>query len=545
MLSSFIARPQAAALSLLALFALTRIYPLVSRDPATDYEVLSAQKLGEYGFVARHGVPLEPPYSHGRLAEPERFNYSHHPLLFFWGLVGMYVFGGAWAVCLTVTALAGLATLAGFGALRTQFGARNGWVAAALFSVSPLFLFSSTTAQPAPLSACLWPVGWWLALRAQQPLASPCRYAWWLGVVVFVACQMTWFALSVVPALLALTACPEESWRKVLQRSLRSPLWWGILIGAGTSLTLFVAQVLVYEPSLQEAWGYARIMSGGTTTVQHLPTARSRMLLALPVRMTVLVGPAVVVAAAMALWRGWRQRWRPPVVVWIGLAYLAGFAAVAVAAPFFFVREQWVYAYALFPLVCVAAWGWDQNTSRIWRGTILGLALAGICYVYVRASLPAVSEASRAIGDMLAAHTRPEDVIVSNLQSQRWPFPAWESSGSDSVAGRADRILLANVRDRDGVERVRHRFGPMPPPMMYLKLATVSLSPDLDSWLAEHGQIIWSGTISLPPEKETWGLKLRSWYWRIQGKTVPTTTIPDGGASGALFEIYRLSPSAL
>src|SRR5215475_11284442 len=82
-------------LSCCFLWLVTRALALCWQDPRFLWEVWEAKKLLDYGFWDRSGAILHQFWMTGIVADPSKFNYTHHPYPVLWLYTLAYYVGGA------------------------------------------------------------------------------------------------------------------------------------------------------------------------------------------------------------------------------------------------------------------------------------------------------------------------------------------------------------------------------------------------------------------------------------------------------------------
>jgi hypothetical protein len=494
-------------------WAAVRVFPLMRVSPLFEWEVWEGKKLLDYGFWARSGAILHNFFMSGRLAHPWQFNYTNHPYPILWLFTLLYSLFGPWAPVLLVL-LASLGTsLLVFYLLKEDFGAQPALFATLLYVTAPEAVFFSISTSAVAFGAFFWPLGVFLIRRLKKTSMSTWAQPVSLGLMVLAAGQSTWFALTLVPAFLLLSAETNGPRSQFLQSNLRNKCWWGIFAGASLSVFLFAAQVAFYTPDFPELWKYAFGQAGLNT----MEASRLRMLTGVALKGSVLVGPALVLGllAGVAVWL--RQRTCPLVVRASGL-YLGLFALATMTLTRFAFRERSLYSYLVFPGTCLTAWALDQIRINLWRWSLLLTACVGVAYIQAKVAIPSVSRTSQALGRAIASYTQPEDLVLSNLHEMHSPFPQWDVGGGGAAKLTADRMFFLSITNQNAVADLLRRFHGDTPPVVFLRTAAEPIDSGLNEILATRGQLI--ARIEFQPlvEPETWAERLRFVYWKLQGK---------------------------
>lgn len=523
-----------------ALYLLVRAYPLWRATPELVWENIQAKKLEQYGFWERRGAMLQPQFSFGQLAHPERFNYSHHPYPLLWVIAGVHRLIGPYGVAGFIV-VAGLAiSLLTCLLLSVFYDPLPALFSAAMVAVCPVFITFTTGANPYGLGGALWLVA--AALVGDFPSESEPRpvSTFLLGLTVFFLGQIDWFGLVMTPGLLVMTARYRPTIRATLKANLQNPWWKATLSGAVLSGGLFGLQVACFEPSLRKAAQYTRALA--STAHEGFAPSYLRNLLAVPLRSFALLGVPLLLGLFAGIWFAARQRHMSRLLAGAG-CYLACIAGFAILSPYFFVREQWVYTYAVFPLACFTASALQhlRRPAGLWLAALL--ALPGIAYVQMKASIPVESHGSQVLTTLLAEQVPRNGLVLTNFRPQEFPFPSWDQAVCHCAATRADRLLFCNVESIPALEEVVRHFGNELPPTFFLKQVGAPIKRELDEKLTTGGRKILVSQLVFPPEAEGWALHLRLLYWRLQGMY---QQLAPGNSAGdrervVTVELYRLN----
>jgi hypothetical protein len=520
-------------------YLLVRAYPLWKATPELAWETLQAKKLEQYGFWQRHGAVLQIRFSFGQLAHPERFNYSHQPYPALWLIAAVHRFLGPTGVLALILVLGLVICLLTCVILRIFYDPLPALISAGLVAASPVFITFTTEASPYGLGGVLWLIGATLVGDFPSKLEPRPVSAWLLALTVFIAGQIDYFGYLLVPGLLAMSAIHRPTIREMLRANLRNPWWKATLIGAVLSGGLFGLQVIYFEPSLGEFTRYLHGLS--STTHKGFAPSYLRNLVAVPLRSFALLGMPLLLGLLAALWFSVRQRRMSPLLT--GAAwYLACGASLAVFSPYFFVREQWVYTHAIFPLACFSAWALQQlkRAAAFWITALL--VLPGVAYVQMRASIPVESRGSQPLAALLVQQVPANALVLTNFRPQEFPFPAWDQAVCDCAAARADRLLFCDIDSIAAFEGVLRQFGNDLPPVFFLKQSGAPIERELDERLTVGGRKILRTQLVFPPEIEGWALRLRSFYWRLQGmyQQLTPANSSNPGERMVSVELYRL-----
>ena len=509
-------RVRTAVLIITAVYLLVRVFPLMMARPDLSWETAQAKQWQKYGWWERRGAWLPPEYSHGTVAHPERFNYSHHPYLGQWLVAGTVCLLGPVGGMGLLVVLGLAACLATYFALRLFCQPMAALFTTCLVAASPVLVSITRSTNPHGLGGSLWPVGVLLIGKLRSESKPRAYLVFLLGLTVFLAGQITWFTFIILPGLIVTSSVPRITISETFWANLRNPLWKAICLGAFLSACLFALQVAYYEPSLYGAAQYAQSLAStsghGGYTSSHI-----RMFFAVLLRSTALNGTALILGCFMGILFAVRQRRLSPVLAGGGVC-LACFAILAIVWPFFFVREQWVHAYNSFPLACFTASALERlkRPAAFWFFGLLGLV--GVIIAQLTASLPSESLGSRTLAKFLMQHTAPTDLVVSNFRPYEFPFAAWDDAACYRAATRADRLFFWAIDTVAALEDVKHQFDGDLPTILFIKQVGAPIDPDLDEKLKTEGRKILTSRLVFPVEKEGLAVRLRSFYWKLQGR---------------------------
>jgi hypothetical protein len=173
------------------------------------------------------------------------------------------------------------------------------------------------------------------------------------------------------------------------------------------------------------------------------------------------------------------------------------------------------------------------------RGLLLALIVPGLIYAQLTASLPQGSRAAETLATYLREQTRPEDLILTNLKPQVFPFPYWDYNGPDTAGGLADRLCWGGIDSVQSVEMKKGLMRGQVARVLFLLGPTPPIPGDLEAKLHQDGQLLQRTDIELPPEIDSFGLRLRRWYGKVQGKAVVES---QSGSRRFAAELYLLNP---
>ncbi|MCX7824403.1 MAG: hypothetical protein N2689_02480 [Verrucomicrobiae bacterium] len=513
-------------LLIVGVWLLTRAYPLSQTVPWTAWEVWEAKKLLEYGFLERQGGIINNHYMTGRVPDPAKFNYTNHPYPMLWLDTLAYALGGQWACLLLNSGIELAGCLMVLLALRLVFGPWPSLVGAMLYTLAPASVMLDVNPSTVVRGSVAWPfLVWWLGRGLEQEQRST---AVWMGVTTFVAGQINWLTYTLLAPLALVAAGLTPGLGRDASRRPRWKLLSGLTAGWALTAAVFVAQILYYTPDLSRALDYARAQAG-TEAAMSL----ARMELTILLRSALSAGPALIVGAAAGLWLWWRRRdanW----LEWASAAYLVVFAATAVLLSRFFFREISMYKYLVFPLSVLAAGAVQRINRRNLDILLLALSVAGLVYPLVRASIPAVSETAKALGAQLRSLSQPEDVIATNLQTQRPPFEAWDVGGIGCAAQIADRLLRPGVMTKSALDGLLEDFQASRLQVVYVWDPAKPIDEALKDFLA--AQKVTTLNFDPPKEPPSLAARLRSFYWKLAGKH----QVADAAAPGTMvLRVYR------
>ncbi len=541
MLSSLKAR--AGLLLIVLVFLASGGYPFFRDAPYFDVgtiEMIQIRKMLDYGFVERRGIVVQVMETTGRLAHPEKFNYVHHPLLRNWPYAALYHWFGAVGVVLFNVAAGLLECLLIYAALRRHFGFVPSLVPAALCACAPALQFwavGSTSIIPMVL---FWPVA---ALLVRPRDGQPWRgQGLWLGLTVFLAGQVSWSILATVPTFLLMSAVPGAGWKDTVRRNLSNRLWRAIIVGAALTAVVFLEQAILCSPNLLEPFQYAgRFMRATAPDRQHTIWAHLKEFLGFLLRTVVLVGPAL--SAGLLLGVSAATRAKGLTLTAVGMiGFGALFLLGMLLLPFFYFNEKWLVAWLLFPAAYLTAYGLSRTKPHAFVWALSLLAVPGFLYVQATAAMPKVSQASEALARYLIQHTRPEDLILTDLKAQAFPFKYWDLYGLERLA---DRLAIGGVSSLNEVQTFEETYRGQIARTLYLRQSSGHIEDALEQELRAQGKLLDHASLAMPAEKETGDLPLlRPIYrWRhLQGVGASPDEAAHHTNQTVTLDLYLLEP---
>lgn len=478
-----------------------RLFPLLQAVPWTFWEVWEARKLLEYGFLNQLGGIVEIHHMTGRLTHPEAFYYTHHPYPILWLFTLVYQITGPWGVVLFNSAWGLVGSLLLFKVLCRYFDAKNSFLATVCATLAPSSIFFDIDPSIVACSAIVWPFILWTLPR---PAAAVSKSSLWIpGFIIFIAGQICWFSLTILPALWMLM--PGN-------RDIKNKWWQSVLWGATATACLFVTQVIFYTSDYGSLFGYA----AGQSALLKGDQSRWSMLPNTFVKSFVMMGPALVFGSFLAFAQRQallRDRIMAGTALYFGIFLLTGLVLTR-----FFFRERTMYEFLVVPAAFMTAFG--LQNSRRWVATSLSLGLAailGIIFVHLQAAIPRVSETSKVVGSFLASSTNVKEVILTNLKEQQWPFAPWDVGSRNYTAMIADRLLFFDVQSPDEIEKHWRQSAMKDAPAVYILDLSKSPESTLATELQTHWKLRANETLELPKEPLSMTTRLRTYYWKLIG----------------------------
>ena len=520
---------------LIALWIAARVYPLLNTVPWREWEIWEAHKLLDYGFFARGGAAIQVPFMTGHLPFPQDLNYVNHPYGILWLDTLLFsVFGSAGVITMILSARLG-STLLAWHIFRHYVSPSAAWSAAALLALLPAGLALDVDSNCIAFAAVMWPVVTLLAHRGLSNSLPQKWRLWLLALAVFASVQTNWFSLTWIPSLLLMTRRDGDPWRGEIKRLWTDPACRAISSGAGAALALFATQVIIYTPNLGAVAHYIGTQAGFHTS----EITRTRMTTTVLLRTLLFVGPALVVAGICGVRASQRnQSADRTLALAFGLYSIAFVAAGLVLTQFFFI-ERSPYIYLGFPAAYFAANSIESTTSRAYHWFLGVLALLTTGYISLTFSIPAVTNTSIVIGNFIAAHTSPSDLVLSNLRPQTSPFASWDTGSTGSTAMVADRLAFFDIETPAQISDKASYLGRNFSSAVFVRDMHRPLPSDMLTALRAAGKPLASATFVFPAEPVTIAHRLRESIWKFSGRfqsRAPLSSVP----MEAELEIYRL-----
>jgi hypothetical protein len=423
-----------------SLWVITHALPLLwlANERLFHMEIVQAKKLLDYGFWARKGALLAAGgWCNGMLANPGDHNYVNHPYPIWWLYTLLYWLSGKIGVY-SFVALSGLAScLITYWFLKRVFPLKAALFSASLVAMAHSEVEFGTNTDVLAQSAVIWPFGVLFVVLLKKPnKISASVAAFMLGLVVFVAGQINWFALTTLPALLLLCLPANLRLGDALRRPWSVPGWIPILLGGALTLALFIGQVLVYSSSLRENANYLSTQVGSQSFID----SRLRMLPVLMLRM-LLAAPALWLGALVCLTQ-LRQRSPERLLVGIMLIYLAVFIAVMLTIPRLLFLNQHGFRFNVFPCAVMTAYALACLDAKWLRIGILAVAISSLLFCYAKLHDRQASTAANVLGRWLGAHTKPEEVVLTNLKYLTPPIQSWDGEFIAETRMVSDRLVF-------------------------------------------------------------------------------------------------------
>jgi hypothetical protein len=525
-------------LSLCLIWLLPRAVAFYYRTPSLSWEVWEARKLLEYGFWNRWGAIINWHYMTGIRPDPWAFNYTNHPYPILWLYTLIYYLAGAYAVYVAASLAWFVACIILYRVLSAQFGQLAGWWASVLYCLASNSIYYDTDPNSFSAGAIIWPMALGILYLGPGERTGDSRIRPWLcGLAVLLAGQVSWFSLSALPSLLWLTATPDTPLRDHLRHPLRNPHWRAMIGGTLVTAALFTLQIVVYVPSFKEFWGYflqqCAMNPGSLSRLAMVPNHAAKTVN--------LVGPALWLPAVVAVIWMWKARsW--PRLAGAALLYLGVFAGIGVLLNRAYYHEASFYRYLLVPVTLLAGLGLSKNSSRWLRVAAIGFAVLGATFTLMKLQSGQPSKVAESVGHKIAELTRPEDIVLTNLRMMAPPFAPWDPGAEEITRLAADRLLRFGIQDLQQAQAAVLPFRRESGPCVFVAEKSLPLSAELEAVLKERSSKIVKCDLVLPPDTETFFLKLRLIYWKFtkRYKVAEASTPGSGGPATAQFQVFYL-----
>jgi hypothetical protein len=519
-----------ACLVIVLLWILTRAFPFSQAVPWTDWGACEAKKLLEYGFANRRGAIINIHYMTGLVRDPWSFNYVNHPYPILWLETLLYALGGANLV-VGFNTLLGLLTCCGaYAAFRQFYSERLSLLGALIFTIIPTTILFDVDANISSMGAILWPFA---VLGVAKALDSNSKARMWgVGLLVLIAGMISWTTYTIFPFLLlgALSVRWEKGiglcWEKRWQLAL------AICLGAALTISLFVLQILYYTPDWSQMFEYLEGQAG-----QQRGVSNAVMIMSIALRSILSVGPVPAICFFVAWWLCWRRKEANWLVI-TALLYPILFAVMALALRRYFYREIHLYEYLAFPLTVLVLETYGRVQSRLWHGIILTGLIGALAYPIARASIPLISRTSIELAQTVRPLLPdPYTVLASNMVRQQSPFRSWDVGGLEYIPVLTDRLVRAEITDRQKLESLLASFKTSELKVVFLWHPGLALDSQMAQWL--QGQpSLQRHRFVIPVEPVTATARLRSIYWKLTGRH--QVREPSADASEIEFVSVRL-----
>ncbi len=496
-------------LLLASVFLVTRACPLATAEPWSFWEVFEARKLNHYGWTERRGALLDVHYLTGVVPNPELHNYPNHPAPIHWANMLVQRALGDWGVVVLGTLLGLAACIATLFALRQFSSPGIALIGALVFTIAPSSIFYDIDPNQGAMGAVLWPIA---ALALVTSLPNSWR-AWLLGVACFLSGQASWMTWVVFAALLV--GAFGIRWGERLHGQPDRRLILALLVGGSLTVLLFALQILFYTPDWQELKRYL-----GKQSVDQVGILA--WLLRTLTRSAMSLGPALMIGIPAGLLAILIRRKAQSIEV-VALAFLPLFSIASFVLRGFFHTENWPYEYLVFPAtVLTCAFLSALPGGKLLRASmtsLLALGITGLAYVFLRFSNPSLSAETRYLANLMAAESKPHEVVVTNLADQVPPLQTWNVSGLYVARHKADRLLRSDISSVEQIRGLLDQFHVERLEVVYIWSPKRKVDSDLQGILdeARSQQFVLPRHGSALPVS----LQLRNHYWNLTGRHQP------------------------
>lgn len=535
---TFLVDKRLAVASIIVIWLVVRIYPIVKVDPMMSFEIWQGHKLFDYGFLERRGATLGGGFDTGTLPNPAAFNYTHHPfpIMDLYALIIAAV--GAYGVVALMLTLKLATCVLVFLVLDRCFSRFSAWFATILFAVAPCsVLLKHEIANATTLVASLWPLGVFLLLNGSLDSAKQgAARGRFIGTTVFLAGQTDWFFLTIIPPLLVLIFERTGSWWNSVVATLKKPVCVRLLAGTAMTLLVFSLQVILYEPDFRGLHGHLAMEAAVSS---HAPVSRSMLFGLIGLRLIMFIGVPLLIGLAAGALLSCRCKERSRLIR-AALVFIPVYAVTACLLPQYFVRESSVYSSLLFPATVLTALALENY--RRWLAWVLAaLCVPGIVEIHLYTAIPEKSATAVTFGQFFAASSAKRDVILTNIDPPSPPY-----KGSDVMAVRAtrivaDRLIFFAQREPEGWKKDPNLIKLANAPALFVFDKSRPSSPDLQQYLHQESKLLSSLNLEIPPERLGVVEKVRSFiFYTIMRKEKAGS--PPQQTSGAFeeIEIYRI-----
>jgi hypothetical protein len=209
-------------------------------------------------------------------------------------------------------------------------------------------------------------------------------------------------------------------------------------------------------------------------------------------------------------------------------------------SPFFFDREAYLMPWLLFPAAFLTASWLSTTRIRAAAWGLVVLALPGLLYVQATAAMPRVSRAGKMLARYVAQHTNPEDLVLTDLKSQAFPYKHWDTYSLDKLA---DRLAFYEVTSLKQLDTFGETFRGQVARTLYLHHSDGQIEEGLAQKLREQGKLLDRAVLPIPTEEETGDPPLLRPIYRWR-QYIGAGTSGDGAGNNTnrtvTLELYRL-----
>ncbi len=498
------------------------------------WEPTEVAKMLDYGFWERKGAMLSPGWRVGLLQNPEAHNYVNHnyPIIWLYSLL-YWLFGKAGMYALV--ALRSLATaLLTFGFLSRVFPRTVAMFASFMAIASYGMIEFTMNTDVIGQGVIIWPLAGLLAFNLE---ANPLRKkAIFLGVAIFCAGQITWFALSVTPALLMLCLSEKTSFPSAISRLWKHPGCLPLIVGAAASGAVFICQILAYTPTVSGNADYLKLQMGlvsgeAASRLSMFPVLLLRMLVAAPA-----LWFGAIVGTILCMRDSQYGRFAR-----VSGVYFLTFCAITFCIPRLLFLNQHGFSYMVFPCAIMTGFALAKTSSKSCRVALVGISAVGLLICYAKLHDYRASNAALTFGDWLGKHTQKNELVFSNYKhtNANHPVQDWDYEFFAEASVIADRLLYKEVSSIDAAKKIIAQVGNHPYPMSYLHFVNVPSNPNfLQKLLTEKTEVI-EANIEIPPESPRVFKLLRQWLWQSLPGSTPFQS-SEGNAGSTTNRMLKI-----
>ena len=481
----------------------------------------------------------------GLFSNPAEFNYVNHPYPIIWLYALLYWAFGKLGMYLLIAAAGFAGCLLTYRFLTHFFPPAYAWLSTALLIASHATIEFATNTDVIAQGAIVWPLAGLVAIRLKETSNHPrTGFAWLIAFVVFLAGQISWFALTTIPALLLLSLPEEKSLIEALRRPWSVPGWLPILIGGTLSLAVFIGQILLYSPSLHGNAQYLGVQMGMgksfiASRASQLPVLLLRMLLA---------SPSLWLGAALGVYLFIRKEPRPRLLGAM-LVYLGFFCLVVLAIPRLLLLNQHGFRYTLFPCAVLTAFALVSLPQKYFRFVLVAVALPALLFCYAKIHEYRASMASMTLGRWIEANTKLNEIVFTNLKYLVPPIQSWDGEFCNNTAVVADRFLIFGAQDEAEFGRAARPFLHQTQEFSFLRDNSQKMDPALMKEIESFGAPVLTTNLVVPNEGLLIFKTARAALWKVLKGNAPQYTAVDSGTESRTnwfsVALYRLPPGSV